>query len=51
MASKYGSHLGMWQYTDKGTLNSIPEIDIDMNYSYKDYPAIIKELGLNGYEK
>ncbi len=45
----YGDHLGMWQYTDKGSLNSIPNISFDLNYAYKDYPAIIKELGFNGY--
>ena len=47
---KYGAHLGMWQYTDKGSLAAIPEIDIDMNYAYKDYPTLIAKLGLNGLE-
>ena len=45
---KYGEHLGMWQYTDKGSLAAIPEIDIDLNYAYKDYPTLIAKLGLNG---
>lgn len=40
----YGEHLGMWQYTDKGRLDAIPDIDVDFNYAYKDYPEIIKEL-------
>ena len=45
----FGEHLGMWQYTAKGELASVPEIPIDFNYSYKDYPKLIKELGFNGY--
>ena len=46
---KYGDPLGMWQYTDSGTLNAIPGINVDLSCSYKDYPIIIKMLGLNGY--
>ena len=46
--AEFGEQLGMWQYTDKGSLNAIPEMNVDMNYAYKDYPAIIKALGLNG---
>lgn len=45
--NQYGPHLGMWQYTDNGTLPSLKKVD--MNFAYKDYPAIIKALGLNGY--
>lgn len=39
---------GMWQYTSKG---SVPGIvgDVDLDYSYKDYAAIIKKAGLNGF--
>lgn len=35
---------GMWQYTSNG---SVPGIStrVDMNYAYKDYPAIIASLG------
>lgn len=41
---------GIWQYTSKG---SVPGIvgDVDMDYSYKDYAAIIKKAGLNGFVK
>ena len=46
---KYGDPLGMWQYTDAGMLESIPGISVNLSYSYKDYPIIIKMLGLNGY--
>ena len=37
---------GIWQYTSKG---SVPGINgnVDMNYAYKDYPAIIKTAELN----
>ena len=39
---------GMWQYTSSGTVAGITG-RVDMNTSYKDYPAIIKSAGLNGY--
>ena len=38
----------MWQYTETGKLNGHTG-DLDLNYCYKDYPAIIKAAGLNGY--
>ncbi len=49
--TEYGAHLGMWQYSDKGVLPSFPEIPFDLNYAYKDYPALIKYHGFNGFEK
>ncbi len=48
---KYGAHLGMWQYSDKGSLSSLPAIPIDLNYAYKDYPALIKQHGFNGFSQ
>lgn len=44
----YEGNFGIWQYTSKG---SVPGIDgnVDMDLSYKDYPAIMKEKGLNGF--
>ena len=45
---KYGEHLGMWQYCWTGILAPI-STDVDFNYSYKDYPSIIKQYGFNGY--
>ena len=45
---KYGEHLGMWQYCWTGQLAPIVG-SVDFNYSYKDYPSIIKEYGFNGY--
>lgn len=46
--AKYGEHLGMWQYTDSGSLIAIPDKNIDFNFAYKDYPALIAKLELNG---
>lgn len=39
---------GLWQYT-VATAGTVPGIktEIDMNYSFKDYPSIIKAAGLN----
>ena len=45
----YGENLGMWQFTSTGVLEAIPEYAVDISVSYKDYPSIIKGLGLNGY--
>lgn len=45
---KYGKQLGMWQFTQSGTIEGIPG-NFDMNYSYRDYPSIIKQWHLNGY--
>lgn len=41
---------GMWQYTDAGRVNGI-EGYVDMDNSYKDYPAIMAAAGLNYYPK
>ena len=45
---KYGRQLGMWQYTQSGSIDGI-EGDFDFNYVYKDYPETMKKWGLNGY--
>ncbi len=44
----YKRNYGIWQYSCTGT---VPGIDapVDLNYSYFDYPAIMKNNGLNGY--
>lgn len=39
--------IGIWQYTDKGKVPGING-NVDMNYAFKDYPAIIRKAGLNG---
>lgn len=42
--------LGMWQYTDKGSFEFLEGIPFDLNFAYKDYPTLIKGLGLNGFQ-
>lgn len=39
---------GIWQKSSKGTISGING-NVDLNISYKDYPAIMKSNGLNGY--
>jgi Lyzozyme M1 (1,4-beta-N-acetylmuramidase) len=36
----YDGAYGMWQYTDAGCVSGITG-DVDCNYAYKDYPALI----------
>lgn len=46
--------FGMWQFggeTNKIRTNIVAGMTCDQNYCYKDYPAIIKNAGLNGFEK
>lgn len=45
-----GEPYGLWQYTDSGKVDGI-KYGVDMDVCYVDYPAYIKENGLNGYEK
>lgn len=44
--SKQPSNFGMWQHWNKGKVNGISG-DVDMNVSYKDYPTLLRKLGLN----
>ena len=47
----YGRTMGMWQYTKTGKIPSVSEtVEFDLNYAYKDYPSLIREMGYNGYE-
>ena len=47
---KYGNEFGgMWQYGTEVFNGFAGEIDV--NISYRDYPTIIKNAGLNGFEK
>lgn len=47
--------LGMWQYGGEVNYLETNKIDgvgvIDKNFSYKDYPTIIKNGGFNGWDK
>lgn len=42
-------NCGIWQYSDKGTIDGISG-NVDLNIAYKDYPAIMKAKGLNGFK-
>ena len=44
--SHYNGHYGMWQYSDNGSVKGIKE-DVDLNYAYKKYAAVINKYGLN----
>lgn len=46
----YNGKFGMWQYSSKGKVNGIAG-NADLNWSYIDYPSVIKRAGLNGYPK
>ncbi len=48
-SSKDGEALGMWQYSSTGVIEGI-DVHFDLNYSYKDYPTLIKNGGFNGYD-
>lgn len=42
------SDYGMWQYASDGRVNGVWG-DVDMNVAYKDYPALMRQHGWNGY--
>ena len=46
-STSYKGHK-IWQYTDTGVLSSKPG-DCDLNWSYYDYPPLIKSKHFNGY--
>ena len=48
--TSYSMPFDMWQYSWKGRIDGISG-DVDCNYCYKDFPAIIKNAGLNGFPK
>ena len=41
---------GIWQYSSTGRVSGISG-NVDLNYSYKNYPKIMKKVGLNGFDK
>lgn len=46
----YAHPVGIWQYTSDGVVpGSSARTDLDL--SYRDYPALIQSLGLNGFGK
>ena len=48
--SSYAGNYGLWQYSWKGSVSGIVG-EVDLDYAYQDYPAIIKASGLNGFSK
>lgn len=48
--SSYTGNYGLWQYSWKGSVSGIVG-EVDLDYAYRDYPAIIKNAGLNGFAK
>ena len=48
--TSYTGAYGLWQYSWTGRIPGITG-DVDLNYAYKNYPAIIKQAGLNGFGK
>ena len=51
---EYGEQLGMWQFTQTGTIVGIVNyknkpIEFCFDYAYRDYPSLIKKWHLNGY--
>jgi len=47
--SPYAEHYGLWQH-GLGAADGVSG-NCDLDYSYTDYPSLIKEKGLNGFEK
>ena len=41
---------GVWQYSHIGKINGI-NTSVDLNYSYTDYPKLMKTAGLNGFSQ
>lgn len=46
----YSGAYGIWQYSSKGKISGISG-NVDMDYSYIDFPSTIKSGGFNGYGK
>ena len=46
----YSGSYGIWQNSSNGKVNGITG-NVDTDEAYEDYPAIIKNAGLNGYTK
>ena len=44
----YGGYYGMWQYTSTGGVSGING-NVDLDYAYVDYPALMIECHRNGY--
>ncbi len=49
-ACSYKGSCGIWQYSSSGSVNGIRG-RVDLDYSYQDFPTIIRSGGFNGYKK
>lgn len=47
---QYRKDYGIWQYSSSGTVNGV-DGNVDLNYSYVDYPTLIRKAGKNGFSK
>ena len=47
---QYKKSYGIWQHSSSGVVKGVAG-GVDMNISYIDYPALIKEAGKNGFKK
>lgn len=48
--TNYSGAYGIWQYSDKGNVNGISG-NVDLDFCYNNFPAIIRNKGLNGFGK
>ena len=46
----YAGTVGIWQHSSTGSVSGISG-NVDLDVSYKDFPALIKSKGLNGYSR
>lgn len=46
----FARDYGIWQYTSNGAVDGVKG-RVDLDYAYKNYPAIMASKGLNGYQK
>ncbi len=46
--TQYTANYGMWQYSASGEVDGVPG-NADMNVCFRDYPAICRQYGFNGY--
>lgn len=46
----YSGSVGLWQYSSEGKVNGISG-NVDLDIAYVDFPAIIRNKGLNGFGK
>lgn len=48
--TNYSGQFGIWQKSDTGSVSGISG-NVDLDECYQDYPALIQNAGLNGFEK